>query len=92
METAGALGIDLGASYSCVGVVQGDKVEIIPNDLGQKTTPSFIFFKDHHPTKKYHVETVIGQAAKDQVKSFLCKKLMKLTFCFFVDHQRRRLL
>ena len=67
METAGALGIDLGASYSCVGVVQGDKVEIIPNDLGNKMTPSYISFRDH-PTRKRRVETVIGEAAKDQVK------------------------
>ena len=67
METAGALGIDLGASYSCVGVVQGDKVEIIPNDLGQKTTPSYIAWRDH-PSRKYRLEMLIGEAAKDQVK------------------------
>ena len=67
METAGALGIDLGTSYSCVGVFRNDKVEIIPNVLGRKTTPSYIAFRGH-PTKKNRIETVIGEAAKDQVK------------------------
>ena len=67
METAGALGIDLGASHSCVGVVRDGKVEIVPNDLGSKTTPSYISFRDH-PTRRYRVETLIGEAAKDEVK------------------------
>ena len=67
METAVALGIDLGASYSCVGVVRGAEVEIIPNDLGKKTTPSYITFRDH-PIAVFRLETVIGEAARDQVK------------------------
>ena len=61
------MGIDLGDSYSCVGVVRDDKVEIIPNDLGQRITPSFISFREH-PTRKWRLETLIGQAAKDEVK------------------------
>ena len=64
------MGIDLGDSYSCVGVVRDDKVEIIPNDLGQKITPSFISFREH-PTRKWRLETLIGQAAKDEVKCYL---------------------
>ena len=64
-----AVGIDLGDSYSCVGVVRDDKVEIIPNDLGQKITPSFISFREH-PTRKWRLETLIGQAAKEEVKIF----------------------
>ena len=66
METDGALGIDLGASYSCVGVVRGEEVEIIPNDLGNKMTPSYIAFRDH-PTRRYRVETLIGEAAEEHV-------------------------
>ena len=69
MEKAEAVGIDLGYSYSCVGVVRDGTVEIIPNDLGQKITPSFISFREH-PTRKYRLETLIGQAAKDEVKIF----------------------
>ena len=60
------MGIDLGVSYSCVGIFRGAEVEIIPNDLGQKITPSYISFRDH-PTKRYRVETLIGEAAKDEV-------------------------
>ena len=67
MEKAEVVGIDLGYSYSCVGVVRDGKVEIIPNDLGQKITPSFISFREH-PTRKWRLETLIGQAAKDEVK------------------------
>ena len=69
VETAGAVGIDLGASYICLGVVKDDKVEIIVNDRGNKTTPAYISFRDH-PTRdpnQNRVETVIGEAAKEQV-------------------------
>ena len=69
VETAGAVGIDLGASYSCVGIFRDGEVEIIPNDLGKKITPSYIAFRDH-PTRRYRVETLIGEAAKDEVKFF----------------------
>ena len=72
VKSVGALGIDLGASLTCVGVVRDGKVEIIPNDLGQKTTPSYIGWRDH-PTRKYHLEMVIGDPAKDQVDILLVK-------------------
>ncbi|KAI9128226.1 hypothetical protein K1719_001219 [Acacia pycnantha] len=54
-----AIGIDLGTTYSCVAVWQHDRVDIIVNDQGNRTTPSYVAFTD--------TQRMVGDAAKNQV-------------------------
>ena len=55
------LGIDLGTTYSCIAIWRNNKIEIIPNEIGERTTPSVVYFDTN--------EILIGKPAKMKSKN-----------------------
>ena len=72
------IGIDLGTTYSCVGIFKNGRVEIIPNELGNRITPSQVAYTDE--------EKLVGEAAKNQAAMnpnntvYVIKRLMGRNF------------
>ncbi|XP_073122034.1 heat shock cognate 70 kDa protein-like [Henckelia pumila] len=75
---APAIGIDLGTTYSCVAVWRRDRVEIIPNDQGNRITPSCVSFKE---TERLVGDAAINVAASNPVNTvFDAKRLIGKRF------------
>lgn len=72
------IGIDLGTTYSCVGVFKNGRVEVIPNEFGNRITPSYVAWTDE--------ERLVGEPAKNQASNnpfrsiYVIKRLMGRQF------------
>ncbi|VAI91312.1 unnamed protein product [Triticum turgidum subsp. durum] len=79
-STGTVIGIDLGTTYSCVGVYRNGRVEIIANDQGNRITPSWVAFTDGG-------ERLIGEAAKNQFADAVVQRDIKLLPYSVVDRK-----
>ena len=72
-DTDTAIGIDLGTTYSCVGVFRDGKVEILTNDIGLYTTPSYVSFNDE---ERFVGDNALNQIAKNPTNTVFDSKRM----------------
>lgn len=73
---ASAIGIDLGTTYSCVAVLRHGIVEVIANDMGNRTTPSCVAFLDS--------ERLVGESAVSQASRNLPNTIFGETNIFLI--------
>ncbi|CAI9090578.1 OLC1v1025380C1 [Oldenlandia corymbosa var. corymbosa] len=86
VEEAPAIGIDLGTTYSCVAVCQHGGVEIIANDQGNRTTPSYVAFTD---AVRFSGDAAKNQVASNPLNTVFVKKAVITVPAYFNDSQRQ---
>ena len=77
-----AIGIDLGTTYSCVAVLKNNKVEIIPNEIGENLTPSIVSFTDEGILVG---EQTLNQLIKNPKKTIYSININKFCVSYIVN-------
>ena len=81
MEDDYAIGLDLGTTFSCIGVYRNGGVEIIPNSIGEKTTPSIVIFKDN--------EILVGEDTTDVLVKYYDNCLYEVKRLIGLDFSKK---
>ena len=81
MEDDYAIGLDLGTTFSCIGVYKNGGVEIIPNSVGEKITPSIVIFKDN--------EILVGEDTTDVLVKYYDNCLYEVKRLIGLDFSKK---